>query len=533
MARKREASFDLRAAIRDRGFVPRLDDVPGILDAMEAGDDELATDAERALARGGTGAVKAAMETAPSRSPRVRVGVLRAVGRVAGEGDDGSRSFVLRALDDDDGRVKRAAVNAAGKIGGDDMEAALIARLRAGAPIDLSRAIAGALGKIGGAPSLDALSTLSSSSSASMDAELARIVAEARTKLERTMGRGAESAIDPTRAAPSPTTVVFHCRAGLEEILRDELDRSLSPRVARTGAVEARLVGPMTRLQAPRVALRFAFPLEVSTGKTAESALVEAMIADATMALLRTWTRGAIRYRIEWSGAGHRRATTFRVAAAIARARPELVNDPTSSPWEAMVIEARRGVFVELWPRGLRDDRFAWRVAEVQGASHPTIAAALARVSGVRADDVVWDPFCGAAAELLERAHLGPTRALFGTDLDPTALDRARANLSAVNVEATLQPADARAHRLAMPPTLVVSNPPMGRRVLRGAALEELLEATLRNVASQLAPRGRVVWISPVPDRTAAVASELGLRVTLRRRVDLGGFSAEIQRFDR
>jgi hypothetical protein len=73
----------------------------------------------------------------------------------------------------------------------------------------------------------------------------------------------------------------------------------------------------------------------------------------------------------------------------------------------------------------------------------------------------------------------------------------------------------------------------MGRRVLPGGAIDDLLVATLRNVSAQLAPRARVVWISPAPDRTAAVALELGLRVTLRRRVDLGGFSAEIQRFDR
>jgi 23S rRNA G2445 N2-methylase RlmL len=268
-------------------------------------------------------------------------------------------------------------------------------------------------------------------------------------------------------------------------------------------------------------------------GKTAEAALVEAMTSNAALRLLRTWTRGVLRYRIEWSGAGHRRATTFRAAAEIARARPELVNDPTSSPWEVIVVEARRSAFVELWPRGLRDERFGGRVAEVPGASHPTIAAALARVAGVRADDVVWDPFCGAGMELIERARLGPVRALFGTDVDPRALDAARANLAAANVEARLALGDARTHRLDAAPTLVVSNPPMGRRVLRGTSLDDLLEATLRNVTAQLGARGRIVWISPSPDRTASVAAAVGLRVSLRRRVDLGGFSAEIQRFER
>jgi 23S rRNA G2445 N2-methylase RlmL len=424
--------------------------------------------------------------------------------------------------------VRRAAVNAAAKIGGDDLEQSLRAMLEKNPPIDLSRAIASALGKIGGSEALEAVSKIETS-----DGELARIVGEARTKIGRTIGRGAESAIDATRTVRSATPVVFHCRAGLEEILRDEIDPSLSPRIARTGAVEATLVGSMTRLRAPRVALRFTFPLRATPDKTAEAALVEAMTSDAALDLLRTFTRGAIRYRIEWSGAGHRRATTFRAAAAIARARPELVNDPTSSPWEAIVVETKRGAFVELWPRGLHDDRFEWRVAEVQGASHPTIAAALARVAEVRADDVVWDPFCGAGAELVERARLGPVHALFGTDVDTEAIERARANLAAFGAEAILAVADARTHRLATAPTLAVSNPPMGRRVLPGGVIDDLLVATLRNVSAQLAPPARIVWISPAADRTAAVAVELGLRVSLRRRVDLGGFSAEIQRFDR
>ena len=82
----------------------------------------------------------------------------------------------------------------------------------------------------------------------------------------------------------------------------------------------------------------------------------------------------------------------------MAAERPELVNDPTASLWEAVVVEKPR-VAVEVWPRGLGDPRFAYRRAYVPASSHPTLAAALARVGGVRADDVVWDPFVGAGTE--------------------------------------------------------------------------------------------------------------------------------------
>ena len=74
----------------------------------------------------------------------------------------------------------------------------------------------------------------------------------------------------------------------------------------------------------------------------------------------------------------------------------------------SVVREKGQRATVELWPRGLPDPRFAYRVAHVPASSHPTLAAALARVAGARPDDVVWDPFVGAATELVERARLGP-----------------------------------------------------------------------------------------------------------------------------
>src|SRR5262249_4999112 len=152
----------------------------------------------------------------------------------------------------------------------------------------------------------------------------------------------------------------------------------------------------------------------------------------------------------------------------------------------------------ELWPRGLDDPRFAYRQAHVPASSHPTIAAALAFVGGVKPDDVVWDPFVGAGTELIERAQRGPYAHLFGTDLDPAALERAQKNVAAAhlrNVE--LSVADARSHRPRVRPTLVISNPPMGRRVLNKQLTGALYEAVLVHVAALLPIGGRLAWITP------------------------------------
>jgi tRNA G10 N-methylase Trm11 len=81
--------------------------------------------------------------------------------------------------------------------------------------------------------------------------------------------------------------------------------------------------------------------------------------------------------------------------------------------------------------------------------------------------------------------------------------------------------------------TLIISNPPMGRRVSRDGNLAPLLDAFLAHAASSLVVGGRLVWLSPFAERSAATARRLGLKVTRYEPVDLGGFPAELQRFDR
>jgi len=81
--------------------------------------------------------------------------------------------------------------------------------------------------------------------------------------------------------------------------------------------------------------------------------------------------------------------------------------------------------------------------------------------------------------------------------------------------------------------SLIISNPSMGRRVTRDGNLGGLLDAFLANAAPSLVPGGRLVWLSPFADRTAASARRLGLKVTRYEAVDLGGFSAELQKCER
>src|SRR5262249_31570498 len=159
-------------------------------------------------------------------------------------------------------------------------------------------------------------------------------------------------------------------------------------------------------------------------------------------------------------------------------------------------------------PRRLEDPRFAYRTADVPAASHPTVAAALAWLGEARPDDRVWDPFCGSGGELVERARRGPLRAPLGTDLAPSPLDAACTNLAAAGARAELAVADARTHAPG-PVDLILTNPPLGSRIQLDAAA--LLAAALPGFARALAPRGRLVWITPSPRKTSPVAEQLGL----------------------
>jgi 23S rRNA G2445 N2-methylase RlmL len=394
--------------------------------------------------------------------------------------------------------------------------------------------VAASLGKVGGERALELLREAASTT----DPELHLVAAKAVVMAERTATRSGEAGIDAGRTAPRPVEVVLASRRGLEGVLAEELSSAggvESVQVDGPGRVRARLVGPLSSIFSARTWAAVHFPLAgewTREGERPAEALARAMSSTAAATVLETWTVGAVRYRIDWVDSGHKRAATWDAVRAIAARAPHLVNDPTGSNWQLRVSAAGGTLGLSLVPHALLDPRFSWRKKDVPAASHPTIAAALARIAGARPDDVVWDPFVGSGGELVERARLGPYRALVGTDVEPRALAAARANLTAAGVEARLEGRDA----LTNVPggvTLVITNPPMGRRSSRQAGIFDLLDRFVAHVATVLVPGGRFVWISPTPVRAVAAGERAGLRLERRLPLDMGGFEAEIQMWRR
>lgn len=547
----REIPAPLVERARQPGFTPGRRDIGALLDLIvELGadrDDDVRA-VERALSRRAELALPAALERLglpagdATDDGRGDARLLRLVGRAAAGADpdarDGASRAVAAALADERARVRRQAALALARTGGAGAEDSLLAAWQGEAELTVRRALASALGRIGGAR---AVAALRAELPGAIDPELRRLLERAILTAGRTIDRGspdrAASAIDGEARPPAPLPVLLRCRAGLERLLAAELSAGgWTVRAVAPGRVETVLAGPLASLFHLRLHTGFAFPLAPRTGPAAR-AVVDALASPEAGAVLSKFTRGAVRFRIEWERGGHRRGEVWRIAGEIAARRPDLVNDPTDSTWHVRVAEDGEGhgdggrVQIALEPRKLDDPRFAYRVAEVPAASHPTVAAALARLSVVHslapAGDVVWDPFVGSGLELCERGRLAPSRRLAGSDVNPDALAAARANLDAAGVAAELVAADALGLDIE-DVTVILTNPPMGRRVLRGHA-RPLLVRVVDRAAALLPPGGLLCWISPIPGETRARAAALGLRLEDAHPIDMAGFAAEIQ----
>lgn len=524
---RRPSDFDLRAAIARREFTPGRADVADLL--AIAFEDTSEADARRAvdaLARVPALFASAARDAVPHMTPNARARLARAAKRMAQED---ARDLLLGLLADPSSVVRRAAARAVVHVGGAGVEAALLARFPADDPSE-HRAIVAALGRVGGEAARRALASVS----AEDDPELERILTQARLMLTRTDARANAATIARDLRLRAPRDVDLLVRRGLEAMLVASLGDVPGIRdatVLRPGVVRARFDGPLAALDASRLHYDVRFPLpHVLAESSLEEDVARAIGAEAE-GLLARLTRGTPRLRVAFDDGRKRRATAWTIATRLAELG--VVNDPTSATWQATVHVRGDGTArLSLAPRGNWDTRFADRIADVPASTHPTIAAAMAQLCPIGPDERVWDPFVGAGGELLAHARLAPGAQRLGTDVDPRALEAARANFSRAGVDATLVRADATTYTPSIAPTTIVTNPPMGRRVHRGDA-RAVLEAFARHVGRVAAPRATLVWLSPMPKQTDPCLEEGGFRLEARTRIDMGGFEVGLERWRR
>ncbi|MBX3186473.1 MAG: methyltransferase [Labilithrix sp.] len=540
------AEAALAARVKDPGYTPGIRDLGALLDLLREEDEDLARAAERAVlrieARHAARSIRETVTRARDAKRPARGRLARLVGRLAASAPEEAaaeaRAWLASALSDADPKTRHTAARALAKLrppsaeGRAVVERALLAAWDTSSSDEDRRSLADALGRIGSSAARERLA-------GAREGSVGQRATRATLMIDRERGRATPGAIDASRAFGEPIALRFHTRAGLEAIVAEEIGDAWRPRVAGSGLVDARLEGPLSRATSVRTAIHVGFPLdpvpvrgETGTTDNLAEAIVRAITDPRALAVMRAFTRtdGAkIRFRLAWTRSGHRRALAWRCAELVSEATSELVNDPTASTWEIVVDDHEDRVAIELVPRGMPDERFAYRKRTVPASSHPVIAAALARLVAPREDDVVWDPFVGAGAELVERARLGPYAALVGSDVEASAIEAARANLADAGIAgATLEQGDATSFR-PQGVTTIITNPPMGRRVHRGTHAE-LLERFVAHAASVLVPGGALVWACPDArqGRLHARAERAGLVLERAFTVDMGGFPAEL-----
>jgi 23S rRNA G2445 N2-methylase RlmL len=455
----------------------------------------------------------AAFDRAQGRERVQRVGVVRAVGVVFSESGtaeqkEQARQWLRALLHDPEEKVRRYAMTALPKIGVDAREEADLLTLLENASSDRERQSLGrTLEKIGGSATLAV--------TAGGEARIPGF-----RKVEANVAR-----------AESPTVIRFdrrltdieglrihlRCRAGLEELLAEELDERIgdgAPFRQVGGGRGLVVVAPIRAFTLADVyALRCFSTAGFALGEFSES-------ADETEDFLSR---------------GHQRSAVRRVADRVYALCPELLNDSRNAPWQVNIQEGGK-TSVELTPKLRPDPRFAYRQGDVPAASHPPLAACMARLAGAEDNETVWDPFCGSGLELIERALRGGVRAIFGTDRSGEALATTRRNLAAAlktAIPATLVACDFRDHATvpgldAGTVSLVISNPPMGRRVPI-PNLAELIASLFTAASEVLRPGGRLVFANPLPIEPRG----LPLRRVYREKVDLGGFHCHLEKYVR
>jgi SAM-dependent methyltransferase len=495
---------------------------------------------------------------ATARERLERVAVIRAAAVVfATSGPRDQLSVVkvwLRSLlNDPQEKIRRYAIAALPKLGGEDLDEKQLLALSKNAVSEREKKhVAAALSKIGGAETLRHADLLPVPTLQRVKASVLRTETPSAIKLEAPLKKF------------SGIEILLHCRAGLEKFVRDEAESLIGSNGkfrlidTKTGLVILAPTGAFTfsDIFKMRCFATVSFGIGITRGHSLQAA-ADLVTSPLSLNIFRSLTEGPIRYRLDFAGKGHQRAAVRDLAQHIYAKSPDLINGGGDTPWTIEIHSSSGGNRIELAPKILPDPRFAYRRRDIPAASHPPLAACMARLSvfgngsnstegnkgneerkrssssfpsvkSLRSAEIVWDPFCGSGLELIERCLLGGVKKIIATDLNPEALEIAKQNFAAAqikNVETQFVCSDFRNFDPGQV-SLVITNPPMGKRVPI-PNLRQLIQDLFTAAARHLAPGGRLVFANPLDIRPANPA----LKLDFSQLIDFGGFHCPLEKY--
>jgi 23S rRNA G2445 N2-methylase RlmL len=471
-----------------------------------------------------------------------RVAAIRAVGVVFSRSGTAkqraeARSWLVHLLQDPSEKVRRYAMTALPKLdAGKNEERALLSLLQTTAVEREKKFLGQALDKIGGRATLNAVSGVS-------DLPL-QTEQKVKAKMARTEKPSAIR-MDSFLSDFSRLRIHLHCRRGLEEIVRDEVKDSIAKGgkfhilEVRSGLVAIKPLTPFTLadIYTFRCFATVGFFLgNVRNPNLLQSIDILASLITSSLSksVLFAFTEGSIRYRLEFVSKGHQRGAVRLLANRAYAICPDILNDPRSAPWSVDVHPTGCGISVELRPKLTPDPRFTYRQDDIRTASHPPLAACMARLGRGARGEIVWDPFCGSGLELIERALLGGVESIYGTDINPDAIAISQANFAAAKVrvvQSKFACCDFRDYTKieGLGPksvTLIITNPPMGRRI-RVRNMRGLFGNLFAVAAVVLKPGGQLIFANPL----RIDPQDASLKLQYRKVIDLGGFNCRLEMY--
>jgi predicted RNA methylase len=539
----------IRERIANPGWTPGRKDVASLLAVWSSLEDSERETMQKRMALLDAPSVRKAMDLFSSLDARSRAELarclLKAYFKVHSQlGLDDPTVFPRQCFEDSEARVRKAAAQAIGSSWTDicggvgsknnsatniefkSMLAGMLAQ-RLGLAEDSSelKAITDALGKSGESEALKALTTLS-------DSKKSATSPKALLTLQRDVLRGdsSQDACHPERL--DQDGIVLWFTPGIEVLAQKLVGSMAAARTIENGVL--RLEGTAWGELAKNFLWRRAGvviaknPRGLAPFSASELGALVGSVAGKITASTSVAPQATVRIRLGRDD-GRTRAFVWEFADVLAKANCGLINDGREAHWELQTVAD----MVVLVPLMAHDERFTWRESSVDGASDPTIAAALIEMADLRPNQVVYDPFCGAATELIlagQRARRNRNSlTLLGTDLSEKALDAGILALQKSEVAADLYLEDALQfeHR---PFDVVITNPPFGMRTVRGGA-RDLLDVFLGTIHRRLAKDSRVLMLSHAPNSTIQWAEAGRLRLVRSFPVRMGGMSCELQHF--
>jgi 23S rRNA G2445 N2-methylase RlmL len=470
------------------------------------------------------------------------VSVVRAVGVVFSEtGTPEQKAEACRwlrgLLSDPQEKVRRYAMVALPKLDASEEDERQLLNLVGKAESEREdKFLAQTLGRIGGKATLQLGASAESG-------RLKETLQKVRANVARRENAGSISMTGTLRLLNN-VRVALECRNGLEPFVVEELSQATGLRgifrVAQEGRERVELTPEkpfsLGALHALRSFSEVLFvlgqlpPLSKRNAPLDLQALAALITAPHTQAIMSSFTEGTVRYRLEFASRKADPAFVQELSERVFAQCPQLLNDPREALWEVRIRESARSIWVELLPRLRPDPRFTYRQGDVPAASHPPLAAVMARLAGVgkAGPEKIWDPFCGSGLELAECVLRGHVSDVFGSDLSRDAASVAEANVRAVASTGHAPKLHFAACDFQDAPqsialkglrdlTLIITNPPLGKRV-PVADLQRMISTLFELAERLLRPGGRLVLVNPLELRPRGVH----LKLELRHKVDLG-----------